>query len=209
MQPSLPGVWGHPLTPTCSTSREGIERGPRQDRDGRMAMRAYGIGTRGTAGHAVRQESPERAQPSLVGAWGNPQPLSAPLTAREAGGLPKRGRAHPEPESERPYESGNPGRGEEAKSPIRRESPERAQPSLVGAWGEPPNLYPLRFPSGKRADLRSGEGRTAISTEDIPNRSSRVCRGTLPGHLGGLEVSMAANVEAHRQVHSRQVTPFG
>ena len=38
---------------------------------------------------SVRRESPERAQPSLVGVWGFPQPLSAPFPAREAGGPPE------------------------------------------------------------------------------------------------------------------------
>ena len=46
----------------------------------------------------------------------------------------------------------------EAKAPIRQESPERAQPSLVGGLGVPPNLYPLRFPPGKWAASGAGTG---------------------------------------------------
>ena len=41
-------------------------------------------------------------------------------------------------------------RPSEARAPFRRESPERAQPSLVGAWGTS-NPYPLRFPLGERS----------------------------------------------------------
>ena len=55
-------------------------------------------------GLPARRESPERAQPSLVGAWGTPQPLSASLPAREAGGPPESGRVHPDAGSARPYE---------------------------------------------------------------------------------------------------------
>ena len=46
------------------------------------------------ARRALRRESPEREQPSLVGLVGTPQPLSALLPAREAGGGPERVGAH-------------------------------------------------------------------------------------------------------------------
>ena len=46
--------------------------------------------------------------------------------------------------------------------PARRESPERAEPSLVGAWGYPPTP-PVRFPGGKRTDVEGEDGRTSVS----------------------------------------------
>ena len=57
-------------------------------------------------------------------------------------------------------------------TPVRRESPERAEPSLVGAWGNPPTIT-LRFPPGKRADFRSGDGRTAVRPYEIGGEAGR------------------------------------
>ena len=51
---------------------------------------------------------------------------------------------------------------EREPSAVPRESPERAQPSLVGAWGTPPTPFPLCFPPGKRPDIWGGDGRTAV-----------------------------------------------
>ena len=64
----------------------------------------FRIGAEATRRASRRRESPERAQPSLVGAWGTPQPLSASLPAREAGGPPESGPVHPDAGSGRPYE---------------------------------------------------------------------------------------------------------
>ena len=78
----------------------------------------------------------------MVGAWGYP-PTHTRSASRQG--------------SERAsgwWGQGAPRRRVGVQSPIRRESPERAEPSLVGAWGYPPNPYPLRFPPGKRAGLR-------------------------------------------------------
>ena len=82
----------------------------------------------------------QRAQPSLAGGWGvppNPYPLRFPSGkwADSASG--------------RPHETGS----EDGRTPARRESPERAQPSLAGAWGYPPT--PTRSAS------RQGSGRTS------------------------------------------------
>ena len=70
-----------------------------------------------------------REGPALFGGGtgGTPQPLSAPLPAREALG-------------------------------VRPESPERAQPSVVGALGGTPSPYPPRFPPGKWADILRIQG---------------------------------------------------
>ena len=65
--------------------------------------------------------------------------------------------------------------------PARQESPERAQPSLVGVWGNPPTL-PLRFPPGKRPDLRRW-GR-AHSGAPLRNRMTRRM-GVRNRHGGG------------------------
>ena len=101
-------------------------------------------------------ESPERAQPSLVGGGYSPQPLSAPLPSREAGGGPELGSAH----DRAPLRNGNWGRPQ-GELPAPAESPETAQPSLVGG-GIPPNLCPLRFPLGKRAEVRNWDRRTTV-----------------------------------------------
>ena len=97
--------------------------------------------------------------PLWWGLGGTPQPLSAPLPAREVGGRLEWRRAYPDAESGRLYGTGT-GTAPRARCPLRWESPERAEPSLVGAWGTP-NPFPLRFPPGKWADVRSGEGRSS------------------------------------------------
>ena len=53
----------------------------------------------------------------------------------------------------------SPGRasGAKRKAPIRRESPERAQPSLVGVWGTPQYPHP---PSSRQGSGRSSGGGT-------------------------------------------------
>ena len=168
MQPSLPEVWGHLLTPDMlhfapanrarSASRQGRAHGHaplrnRDQRDGRA---------RGPAG-----ESREGVA-LFGGGLGEPPTPPAPLPTREAGGLPERRRAHPDADSERPYESGNPGRGEEAKFPIRRESPERAQPSLVGAWGNPQPLSAPLPPQGSGRTSGGGDGRTPTPSRSAP-----------------------------------------
>ena len=94
---------------------------------------------------AVRRESPERAQPSLVGAWGTPQPPFRSASRQGSGRTSGAGTgAQP---------CAPTGREPEA---VRRESPERAQPSLERGWGYPPNPFPLCFPPGKRPDIWGG-----------------------------------------------------
>ena len=137
-----------------------------------MAMRPYGIGTRGTAGHAVRQESPERAQPSLVGAWGNPQPLSAPLTAREAGGLSEAGTGAPRTRVGAPlriWESGPWGRSE--VSDPAGESREGTALFGGGLGGTPKPLS--RSASGKQGSGQtSGVGRVAQPYQQRTSRTA-------------------------------------
>ena len=57
----------------------------------KTVRRRYGRGEPET----VRQESPERAEPSFVGVWGNPHnPPAPPRRGVGVGGCPERGRAH-------------------------------------------------------------------------------------------------------------------
>ena len=141
---------------------------------------------------AVQWESPERAQPSLVGAWGYPptstrstsrqgsgrvpQPSTwghghAPLRTRggrRSGGRVQRGRSRPlwwrmgVPSNLYPLHF-SPGKwassaaehlGSGPCTPtnsgleaVQWESPERAQPSLVGAWGYPPQTLSAPLPA--------------------------------------------------------------
>ena len=77
-----------------------------------------------------RRESPERAEPSLVGVWGyppNPYPLSFP-----------------------------PGNSAGSGGRVQRESPERAEPSLVGAWGYPPQPLSAPLPAREVDGPRPG-----------------------------------------------------
>ena len=122
------GGLGNPRTRIRSASRQGSGR---MSGAGTGALR-LGVGRPYEFGtEPVRRESPERAEPSLVGAWGTPKPLSAPLPAREVGG-PGVGTGALRLGVGRPHEFGT--------EPVRRESPERAEPSLVGAWGTPKPL---------------------------------------------------------------------
>ena len=60
--------------------------------------------------------------------------------------------------------------------PAHRESPERAQPSLVGAWGHPPTPFPLRFPPGEAGgppDWGRAHGRAPLR---IRNRNCSLIR---------------------------------
>ena len=66
------------------------------EQNGTRRNRLAGLGGEGASlrtsppepreGLPARRESPERAEPSLVGAWGNPPTPPDPLPAREAGG---------------------------------------------------------------------------------------------------------------------------
>ena len=94
---------------------------------------------------ALRRESPERAEPSLVGAWGYP-PTPIRSASRQGGKPVPQQRIR----DRRPYEM--------RLQAVRRESPERAEPSLVGVWGYPPT--PIRSAS------RQGSGRTLQSLID-------------------------------------------
>ena len=58
-----------------------------------------------------------------------------------------------------------------ANLPAGRASPERAQPSLVGSLGVPPKLCPPRFPPGKRAGLRNGDGGTPTRSRGAPTNT--------------------------------------
>ena len=124
-------------------------------------------------------ESREGGSPLWWGLGGTPQPLSAPLPAREAGGCPERQQAHPDVESgllrvrdrsgikfsashhtsqppcasqPEPYDGFPPGgRVQRGRSPL-----------LWGLWGYTPNPYPLRFLPEKQADVRRWDGRTPM-----------------------------------------------
>ena len=87
--------------------------------------------------------------------------MSAPLPAREArdpeakadlrrGSMSSPTGSYPSPQTLNPSPLPSDGRVQ------------RAQPSLAGGWGYPPNPYPLRFPSGKWTDVGSGDGRMAM-----------------------------------------------
>ena len=60
----------------------------------------------------------------------------------------------------------------QGKESLRRESPERAQLSLVGVWGTP-NPYPLCFPPREWANVRKWEGRTAVRPYESGNPDRR------------------------------------
>ena len=123
-----------------------------------------------------RRESPERAQPSLVGDWGTP-PTSIRSASRqgirrvpagesrEGGALVGGGLGVPP----QPLSAQLPAR---EFGGFRRESPERAEPSLVGAWGYPPQ--PLSAPLPAREVERSSAGRGLR-----PLRPSRPARSPL------------------------------
>ena len=108
----------------------------------------------------VRRESPERAQPLRRGHWGTPNPshsASRQGSGRMSGGRVQRGRSlfgggigvPPTPPTPLP--------ASEASGCPAGESREGGA-LFGGGLGVPPNLYPLRFPPGKRADLRRGIG---------------------------------------------------
>ena len=101
----------------------------------------------------VRRESPERAEPSLVGVWGNPPSPTRPASRQGSERVPEWERAH----SRAPLRIREP-EGSRA-IPVRRESPERAEPSLVGVGGYPPTL-PAPLPA-REAGRTSGFGRDA------------------------------------------------
>ena len=84
--------------------------------------------------------------------------------------------------------------------PARRESPERAQPSLVGLGGTP-NPYPLRFPPGKRADLRRwgrAHSRAPLrdGTKRAPAGESREGGALFGGGLGHPPTPLSAPLPA-------------
>ena len=107
--------------------------------DGRTAMRPYEIRP-----EALRRESPERAHPSLVTHGGTPQPVPAPLSAREVGEF--RSRA-PGVRAVRPYELGAGG------GPV-GESREGAA-LFGGGMGVPPQPLPAPLLAREVGESRS------------------------------------------------------
>ena len=113
---------------------------------------------------AVRRESPERAQPSLVGAWGTPQPPFRSASRQGSGRTSGAGTgAQP---------CAPTGREPEA---VRRESPERAQPSLERGWGYPPQPLSALLPAREAAGhLGRGTGaQPCAPTNSGPEGGSR------------------------------------
>ena len=103
----------------------------------------------GSGGRVQRERSPLWRG---LGGAPNPHPLRFPPgNSAGSGGRVQRGR------SPRWWGIGVPPQPPSAPLParefggFRRESPERAEPSLVGVWGYPTNPYPLSFPPGNSA----------------------------------------------------------
>ena len=104
------------------------------------------------------EESQRGRSPLWWGLGGIPQPLSACFPPGTASGGTEWRRAHPDAESGRPAEPLHIVVRATRRLPARRESPERAQPSLVGAWGYPPNPFPpaSRQGSERRNGVETG-----------------------------------------------------
>ena len=158
-------------------------------------------------GLPARRESPERAQPSLAGVGGTPQPLSAPLPAREVGGRLEQGGAH----SRAPLRNEDWSRPE-GEVPVRRESPEGAQPCLVGGFGIPRPLsapLPAREVGGRleqvgahsRAPLRNENWSRPQGEVPVRRESPERAQPSLVG-LGGTPQPLSAPLPA-REVGGR------
>ena len=82
---------------------------------------------------------------------------------------------------------------------VRRESPERAEPSLVGALGVPPNPYPLRFPPGKRTTSGEGTGQLMHHGERCQTITSLETKKTAPTMYGRRgPIALAADITSSR-----------
>ena len=173
------------MRPRLTTVRR---RPPGQtSRNGRTAMRPYG---RRTGSHAAR-ESREGGALFGGGLGVPPQPLSAPHPVKEAdgsAGVRDSQRFGGDPPARPPGTGAQPcAPTEEEPAPMRRESPERAEPSLVGAWGYPPT--PIR-PASRQGSGRTGTAEHMRALGPSPGAAqddtARVWVGGYPNASGGL-----------------------
>ena len=168
------GGLGVPPQPTSvqlpAREADGVRSRRTRGRDGRTAVRPYEMEP-----EAGRRESPETAAPSLVGAWGYP-PTPIRSASRQGSG---RVRSRDGRTTVRPYET--------EPEAVGRESPERAEPSLVGAWGYPPT--PIR-PASRQGSGRTGTAEHMRALGPSPGAAqddtARVWVGGYPNASGGL-----------------------